>query len=336
MIQAALAALVEGRSLTREQAASVMHELMSGEATPAQAGAFLVALRMKGETVEEIAGLAAAMREKAEPVRTPHPVVDTCGTGGDGHGTLNISTAAALVAVGAGVKVAKHGNRGMTSRSGSADVLEALGYRIDLDPAAVARSIEEAGFGFMFAQRYHPAMRHVAPVRRELAVRTVFNLLGPLTNPARPAAQVIGVPDVAVAEKIAAALRLLGCRFGLVVSGPDGLDEIGLHGPTVLFTVRPEGITRQVFEPGMVGLRDAPLAAIAGGDPQENAQMIRDIFAGMPGPRRDVVILNAAAALYVSGRASSLAEGVALAEETVRSGRAREALARAVAVSQAA
>ncbi|MCS6801635.1 MAG: anthranilate phosphoribosyltransferase [Chloroflexota bacterium] len=336
MIVEALGLLVEGRSLRREQAAAAMEELMSGQASPAQAAAFLVALRMKGETVEEIAGMASVMREKAAPVRVTGAVIDTCGTGGDGHGTLNISTAAAFVAAGAGLKVAKHGNRGMTSKSGSADVLEALGYRVDLEPEAVARSIETAGFGFMFAQRYHPAMRHVAPVRREIAVRTVFNLLGPLTNPARPVAQVIGVPSPAVAEKIAAALRLLGVQRGMVVAGPDGLDEIGLHGPTEAFLLGPEGIERRTIEPAMVGLSEAPLAAVAGGTPQENAEMIRDIFAGMGGPRRDIVLLNAGAALFVGGLAPTWEEGVAYAAEVVRAGRAREALERAVAVSQAA
>jgi anthranilate phosphoribosyltransferase len=335
MIAEAITKLVEGESLTREEAAAAMEALMSGEATAAQAAAFLVALRMKGETVEEIAGLAAVMREKAEPVRVAGAVIDTCGTGGDGHGTLNISTAAAFIAAGAGLKVAKHGNRGMTSKSGSADVLEALGYRIDLDPLAVARSIESTGFGFMFAQKYHPAMRHVAPVRRELAVRTVFNILGPLTNPARPVAQVIGVPSASIAEKMAAALRLLGVTRGMVVAGPDGLDEIGLHGPTEAFILTPTGIERRTLEPGLVGLADAPLSAVAGGTPTENAEMIRDIFAGMEGARRDIVVLNAGAALFVGGLAPTLEEGVALAAETVREGRAREALERAVEVSQA-
>ncbi|GIW08467.1 MAG: anthranilate phosphoribosyltransferase [Dehalococcoidia bacterium] len=335
MIAEAIAALVDGRSLTRDEAAAAMDDLMSGAATPAQAAAFLVALRMKGETVEEIAGLASTMRAKAEPVHATGMVIDTCGTGGDGHGTLNISTAAAFVAAGAGLKVAKHGNRGMTSKSGSADVLEALGYRIDLDPAGVARSIEVAGFGFMFAQKYHPAMKHVAPVRRELAIRTVFNILGPLTNPARPSAQVIGAPNSGVAEKMAAALRLLGIKRGMVVAGPDGLDEIGLHGPTDAFILTTDGIERRVLEPGMVGLAAAPLSAVAGGTPEENAEMIRDIFAGMAGPRRDIVVLNAGAALFVGGLASTFEEGVALAGATVRSGRAREALARAIAISQA-
>jgi anthranilate phosphoribosyltransferase len=261
-------------------------------------------------------------------------VIDTCGTGGDGHGTLNISTAAAFVVAGAGLKVAKHGNRGMTSKSGSADVLEALGYRIDLGPEAVARSIEVAGFGFMFAQRYHPAMKHVAPVRREIGVRTVFNILGPLTNPARPAAQVIGVPSPTVAEKMAAALRLLGVQRGMVVAGPDGLDEIGLHGPTEAFILTPDGIEHRSLEPAMVGLAEAPLTAVAGGTPHENAEMIRDIVAGMEGPRRDIVLLNAGAALFVGGRAASFEEGVALAAEVIRAGRAREALERALAVSQ--
>lgn len=336
MIAEAIGALVEGRSLRREQAAAAMDELMSGQATAAQAAAFLVALRMKGETVDEITGLASVMREKAEPVRVTGLVIDTCGTGGDGHGTLNISTAAAFVAAGAGLKVAKHGNRGMTSKSGSADVLEALGYRIDLGPEAVARSIEVAGFGFLFAQRYHPAMKYVAPVRREIGVRTVFNILGPLTNPARPAAQVIGVPSPLLAEKMAAVLRVLGAQRGMVVAGPDGLDEIGLHGPTEAFILTSDGIEHRILEPAMVGLAEAPLAAVAGGTPQENAEMIRDIVAGMEGPRRDIVLLNAGAALFVGGCAPSFEEGVALAAEVIRAGRAREALERALAVSQAA
>ncbi|MFN8532170.1 MAG: anthranilate phosphoribosyltransferase [Dehalococcoidia bacterium] len=336
MITETIAKLVDGQSLSRGEAAGAMHELMSGEATPAQAAAFLVALRIKGETVEEIAGLASAMREKAEPVRAAGTLIDIVGTGGDGHGTLNISTAAAFVAAGAGLKVAKHGNRGMTSKSGSADVLEALGVRIDLDPAGVAHSIDQSGFGFMFAQKYHPAMKHVAPVRRDIGIRTVFNVLGPLTNPARPAAHMIGAPSPVLAAKMAAALKLLGTSRGMVVSGAQGLDEIALHGPTTLFVVGPEGVSEQQVEPGMVGMTDAPLSEIAGGTPEENAEMLRDIFAGMAGPRRDVVLLNAGAALFVGGLASSFEEGVALARQTIERGKAREALDRAVAVSKTA
>lgn len=334
MIKEAIAKLVDGQSLTRQEAVDAMHDLMTGEATPAQVGAFLTALRMKGETFEEIAGLADGMRAKAERVELDMALLDTCGTGGDGSGSLNVSTASAFVLSGAGVPVAKHGNRSMTSKCGSADVLEALGYKIDHGPAEVARLISETGFGFMFAQRFHPAMKFVGPVRQQLGVRTVFNILGPLTNPAGAKHQVLGVPNTAIAEKMAEALRMLGSVRSLVVSGDGGIDEISLSGTTVIFDVQQDGVTRSEFHPEDVGIRTAHARDIAGGDPLFNAGIIRDIFNGEKGPKRDVVVINAAAAFVASGRAPDMLQGVKEAEHAIDEGYARHALERAVLLSQ--
>ncbi|MBI4307821.1 MAG: anthranilate phosphoribosyltransferase [Chloroflexi bacterium] len=336
MIKEAIAALVEGRDLTLDQAAQVMQEIMGGEATPAQTSAFLVALRMKGETVEEIAGLAQVMREKAARVPVTEAVVDTCGTGGDALGTFNISTAAAFVAAGAGVKVAKHGNRAMSSHCGSADVLEALGVKIDLGPEGVAWCLAEAGIGFMFAQVFHPAMKHAAPVRREIGIRTVFNILGPLTNPAGAQDQVIGVPSPAVGPKLAGALQRLGARHALVVHGDGGLDEISPSGETQVWELREGQVRDYRITPETFGLRRAGIAEVKGGTAQENARMLREVLEGQRGPRRDVVVMNAAAALLVGGRAATLAEGARQAEESIDSGRALQRLAALVRVSQAA
>jgi anthranilate phosphoribosyltransferase len=333
MIKEAIALVVEGRSLTEAQAASAMEDIMSGEATPAQFGAFVTALRLKGETVEEIAGLARVMRAHALPVRAGLPVVDTCGTGGDGSGTFNISTAAAIVAAGAGATVAKHGNRAMSSACGSADVLEALGVAIDLEPEGVADCLERAGIGFMFAQRYHPSMKFAAAPRREIGIRTVFNILGPLTNPAGAEAQVLGVADPALQERMAEALQRLGVRRALVVHG-GGIDELSLHTPNQVFDVGPEGISSYTVRAADLGLEAAPRDALAGGSAEENAAQIRDILGGARGPRRDVVLLNAAAALVAAGRADDLSSGVTAAAEAIDSGAARQRLETWIDVSR--
>ena len=338
MIGPALLRLLEHESLPMDTARGVMEEIMDGRATPAQIGGFLIALRLKGETEEEVAGFAAAMRSRAVhvPANGGRTLVDTCGTGGDGRHTFNISTAAAFVAAGRGVRIAKHGNRAVSGACGSADVLEALGVNIQLGPDEVARCLDEAGVGFMFAPLYHPAMRHAGPVRRELGVRTVFNLLGPLTNPAGANAQLLGVADPKAAGIIARALARLGTRHALVVHGGGGLDEISLSGPTVCYEVRaghPE-ITEFTITPEEFGLAGAPVAAVQGGTATENAALLRAVLDGAPGPHRDIVLLNAAAALYVAGQAPDLATGVAQAAESIDSGAARAALARMIAVSQ--
>ena len=304
MIREAIGILVSGHSLTMQQAAQVMEETMSGEVTPAQLGAFVTALRLKGETVDEIAGLAKTMRAKAIPVTIAEPVVDTCGTGGDGSATFNISTAAAFVAAGGGLKVAKHGNRAMSSQCGSADVLEALGIRIDLGAEQVGRCLQEVGIGFMFAPVFHPAMKYAAAPRRELGIRTVFNILGPLTNPAGASAQVLGVADETLVEKLALVLRSLDCRHAMVVHGEDGLDEITLTD------------------------------SLRGGTIEENAALLREILAGAPGHQRDAVLVNAAAALVVGDRAPSLEQGVGLAREVIDSGRALAKLEQLIELSQ--
>ena len=333
MIREAIAALVDGRSLTEAEAAAVMEEIMSGEATPAQFGAFVTALRLKGETVDEIAGMARVMREKARRVHVEGVLLDTCGTGGDARGTFNVSTAAAFVAAGAGARVAKHGNRAMTSRCGSADVLEALGARIDLSPEQVKACLEETGVGFMFAPSFHPAMKFAAGPRREIGVRTVFNILGPLTNPAGAACQVLGVAEPSLAETMAQVLARLGSRRALVVHGRDGLDEMSISGPTLVCELV-EGCVRQYeVTPKEVGLALYEAASVAGGTPEENAAALREVLAGRPGPQRDIVLLNAAAGLVALERAAALAEGVTQAAEAIDSGAARERLERFVAVT---
>src|SRR5579875_2174690 len=298
MIREALDALIQqGRSLTEDEAAMVMREVMAGEATPAQLGALLAAMRVRGETVEEIAGMARTMREFA--LRVPHegPLIDTCGTG---------------------------------------DVLEALGARIDLGPEGVATCLREANMGFMFAQAFHPAMKHAAPVRRELGVRTVFNILGPLSNPARAEAQVLGVPHPALVETMARALARLGTRHALVVHGEDGLDELTLSGPSIVCEVRNGQLATSRITPGDAGLEPAPLAALRGGTSEQNAAMMRAVFEGRPGPLRDFVLLNAAAALVVGGAARTIPEGVAIAARFVDTGDAGRAMERFIAASNAA
>jgi len=334
MIREAIGVLVSGRSLTVEEAASVMEEIMEGKATPAQLGAFLTALRIKGETAEEIAGLASVMRAKATRVLIAEPVLDIVGTGGDGANTFNISTTAAFVVAGAGLKVAKHGNRAASSQCGSADVLEALGVRIELNAEQVQRCIEQVGIGFMFAPAFHPAMKYAAVPRREIGIRTVFNILGPLTNPASARAQVLGVADRMLVEKMALALKGLGCHHALVVHGEDGLDEITINGQTQVYEVKDGSIKIYSISPEDLSLARADLSSLRGGTVTENAAILRSVLTGTPGPRRDVVLMNAAAALLAGDRVDTLQQGVALAGEVIDSGHALAKLERLIEFSQ--
>ncbi len=319
----AIDSVASGTHLTADHASAVLDEVMEGRASEVQTAAFLVALRAKGETVAELTGLARTMRRLAASVDTPREgLVDTAGTGG-GPSTFNISTAAAIVAAGAGCPVAKHGNRSNTSRSGSADLLEALGVPIELGPADVARSISEIGFGFMFAPRHHSAMKHVVPVRKELAVRTIFNFLGPLTNPAGATRQLLGVSDRRYQETIAEALLGLGCERALVVSAEDGLDEMSISGPTRVVEVE-GGSTKEWFvAPADVGIAETPLEEIAGGSPEENAAVVESVLDGDEGPARDVVVLNAGAAILAGGSASDLGDGMDRAREAIDRGAAK-------------
>ena len=334
-IQEALTGLLEGRALTQAEARDVMNQIMSGEATPAQMGGFLVALRLKGETADEIAGCAEAMREHVLSVRPGRDdLVDTAGTGGDGARTFNISTAAALVAAAAGAGVAKHGNRAVSSASGSADVLEALGFELELPVPRIERSIDELGFGFLFAPTHHPAMRHAAPVRRELATRTVFNVLGPLTNPAGARAQVVGVYAPELVETIASVLVRLGARRAFVVHGAGGVDELSPAGPNLVCEVVEGRVVRREIDPLELGVARCSAADLAGGTPEENAATVREIFAGAAGPKRDAVLLNAAGAIAAGGHAEDLVDGYRLAAAAVDSGAASERLDALVAFSR--
>jgi len=329
----ALDAVCAGDHLTTDHAAAVLAEVMEGRSSDVQTAAFLIALRAKGETVPELVGLARTMRKLAAAVRPErHDLVDTAGTGG-GPSTFNVSTTAALVAAGAGCAVAKHGNRSNTSRCGSADLLEALGINIGLGPEQVARCIDEVGFGFMFAPKHHAAMAHVVPVRKALAVRTIFNFLGPLTNPAGAERQLLGVSDRHYQETIAEALVGLGTVRALVVAGDDGVDELSITGRTRVVEVSDGGTEEWFVEPGEVGLTTADLSDVAGGSPEENAAASRGVLEGEVGPRRDLVLLNAGAAIYVGGRAESLAEGVGKAGEAIDSGAACELLDRLAAAT---
>jgi len=323
LIQEALADLLDGKDLGRARCREVMSEIMRGDATPAQMGGFLVALRLKGETADEIAGCAEAMRDHVLPV---HPqrddLVDTAGTGGDGASTINISTAAAIVAAAAGAGVAKHGNRAVSSASGSADVLEALGFQLEQAPERIAQSIDELGFGFMFAPSHHPAMRHAAPVRRELAARTVFNVLGPLTNPAGARAQVIGVYSKPLVQTIADVLAQLGARRAFVVHGAFGIDELSPAGPNDVCEVVDGEVHPRVIDPLELGIERCDPTELRGGSPAENAQAIREVFAGANGGRRDAILLNAAGAIAAAGHAEDLREGLELARTAVDSGTA--------------
>jgi anthranilate phosphoribosyltransferase len=347
IISEAVKTIVDRRDLTRIEAAAAMEAIMSGAATNAQIAAFLTALRMKGETVEELIGFAQVMRQKAVRVRTRgsevsasltgtdrEMLIDTCGTGGDASGTFNVSTATAFVVAGAGLKVAKHGNRSASSLCGSADVVEALGVSLELTPPQVARCVDEVGIGFLYAPLLHTAMKHVMAARREMGIRTVFNLLGPLTNPASANAQVIGVAAESLTEPLARVLAELGTLRAFVVHGADGLDEISNTGESRLSEVR-EGLVRTyAVRPEDFGLPRAAIGDLQGGDRQQNAQIIREILGGSTGPRRDIVLMNAAAALVAGGRARDLKDGVALAAQSIDGGAARRTLQGLVALSQ--
>jgi anthranilate phosphoribosyltransferase len=328
-------ALADRRDLDADDAAAVLAEIMSGNASEVQIAAFMIALRVKGETVDELTGLARTMRAFAARVPVRHEdLVDTAGTGG-GRRTFNVSTTAALIAAGAGCSVAKHGNRSATGLSGSADLLEALGARIDLDPGSVARCIDELGFGFMFAPAHHPATRYVIPVRRQLQVRTVFNFLGPLTNPAGASRQLLGVYDPAHLPKLAGALAQLGTRHALLVCGTDGVDELSISAATSVVEVRAGELREYEVTPEELGLERHPPEAVPGGDPAFNAEVTREILAGVPGAARDLAVLNAGAAIYAGGRAASLEAGVRAGEAAVDSGAAAAKLAEFVALTHA-
>jgi len=325
MIKSLLSKVADGKDLTFEEMETAMECIMTGQASEAQIGAFVTGLRLKGETVEEIAGAASTMRKKA--VRIPprlqngNALLDTCGTGGDGCQTFNISTAAAFVAAGAGARVAKHGNRGVSSRSGSADVLEALGVDITIDPPVVQKCIEEVGIGFLFAPRLHAAMKHVSQPRKELGFRTIFNILGPLTNPAGADAQLLGVYDPALCPVMAEALIMLGAKRAMIVHG-DGLDEITTTGPTTISYIHNGILDEMVLEPEPYGIKTSRIEDLMGGTPAENARTIEDLLRGLRGPKRDVTLLNAAAALFISGATDSLQSGLTKAEESIDSGAA--------------
>ena len=334
MIQEAIKDLIAGADLGRARTRAVMEQIMSGQATDAQIGAFLVALRIKGETIDEIAGGAEAMREKATPIVTVRPdLIDTCGTGGDDSGTFNISTTVAFVACGAGLAVAKHGARSISSQCGSADVLAALGVNVEATPEKVGECIDEVGIGFLFAVALHGAMKHAIGPRRELATRTVFNILGPLTNPAGAKRQLLGVFDGALTEALAGVLRELGSERALVVHGSDGLDEITLTGPTQVSELRDGQISTRQIHPGDFGLQVVSAEALKGGDADYNARILREVLDGREGPQRDVVLLNAAAAMVVGGLAEDITAGLELARASIDSGKARQALDRLVEVS---
>ncbi len=334
MIKEAIQSLISGRSLTKEEAALVMEEIMGGEATPAQFGAFVTALRLKGETADELVGLAKTMRAKAISVPVSELVVDTCGTGGDNLSTFNISTAAALVAAGAGVRVAKHGNRAMSSQCGSADVLEALGVKIDLDAEQVKQCLEEVGMGFMFAPIFHPAMKYAASPRREIGIRTVFNILGPLTNPAGAKAQVLGVADGSLVEKLASVLQGLGSHHVLVVHGKDGLDEITVTGETMVCELKNDSLRSYTISPEDFGLPRASLSDLKGGTAAENAELVLNTLNGGTGPKLDAVLMNAGAVLLAVDRVDTLKQGITLAKEVVESGHALAKLNQLVEFTQ--
>ena len=331
-VAAAVELAASGGTLSAPLAEAAMDELMDGVASPVQVAALLAMLRVRGETPEELAAFARVMRSRAVRVDAPEGAVDLCGTGADGSHTFNISTLASFVVAGAGVPVAKHGNRAITSLTGSADLIEALGIPLDPGPEAVARSIVETGFGFMFAPAYHPAMKHAAPIRRELPMRTIFNLLGPISSPAGVRHQLLGVADPRLVPLIAGALSRLETRRAIVVHGADGTDELSLAAPNRALLVE-DGSTRElVIDAAEVGLQRADATALAGGDARVNAAITLSVLGGEPGPARDVVVLNAAAALLVAGRVDSVAEGVVLAAESIDNGRGAEVVTRAAGI----
>jgi anthranilate phosphoribosyltransferase len=331
-----LGPLTSGQDLTAEQAAGAMTEILGGHASPAQIAGFIVALRMKGETVDEMAGLLSAMQDASElvPLKDVDGVIDTCGTGGDRSRSINVSTIAAFVVAGAGVKVCKHGNRAASSACGSADVLEGLGVAIEIDPAAVARCVEETGIGFCFANRFHPSMRHAGPIRRELGVPTVFNFLGPLANPARVRRQVVGVSDKHMAEKMAGVLRARGSERAVVVFGHDGLDELTTTTTSTVVELGEDGeLRRYELDPAAYGISRAEPSALQGGDVAANVAATNAVLDGQPGAHRDIVVLNAAAGLMVAGVVPDLAEGLSSAAAAIDDGRAATTLARLIEVS---
>lgn len=338
-IRSAIRAIVDGGTLDSATAGAVMDAIMTGEVTPAQIGALVTALRMRGETVEEIAGFAGAMRRHALRVHVDlneSPVVDTCGTGGDSSGTFNISTTASFVIAGAGVRVAKHGNRSVTSKCGSADLLEGLGVAIELSPQAVAQCVDDVGIGFMFAPAFHPAMRFVGPTRREIGIRTVFNILGPLTNPAGARHQLIGVGHPGIAHKLASALAALDSEHAVLVHAEEGLDELGLSGQSLVteYDARQGEVVSYAISPEDVGLGTAAPGALAGGDLAENVRITLGILNGERGPRRDAVLFNAGAGIYAANAADSIAAGVAVAEAVIDAGKGLAAMERLAAMTQ--
>jgi anthranilate phosphoribosyltransferase len=340
MIKEAISLLVSGQSLTMEQAAEVMEEMTSGQVTPAQFGAFVTALRIKGETADEIAGLASVMRAKSVRVETTESVIDIVGTGGDNSRSFNISTAAAFVAAGAGIKVAKHNNRAMTSQCGSADVLEALGMKIELDASQVKDCLKKVGIGFMFAPLFHPAMKFAAAPRREIGIRTIFNILGPLTNPALAESMVLGVPSEELGEKLVQVLKRLGSKHAMVVHSLNGMDEISIAGQSRVWELQKGKITDYHVSPQDFGLAVFGVETLVGGTPQENAAILRSVLEGEKGPRRDVVIMNAAAGIAVSHRPKNrsglpaMKEGAEIAREAIDSGQALDKLERLIKLSQ--
>ena len=328
-----IALLAEKKNLPREQAVRAFQVLMNGGATPAQMAALLMGLRLKGETVDEITAGAVVMRAKATRIHTPAGCIDTCGTGGDAKGSVNISTAVAFVLAACGLPVAKHGNRSVTSQSGSADVLAALGVKIDAEVAVLERCLRECNIAFLMAPRFHPAMRHVAPIRQELGIRSIFNLLGPLSNPAAPAFQLLGVYHASLLLPMAEALRELGTQAAWVVCGADGFDELSISGPSHVACLKDGQITQFEITPQQAGLPQHPAEALKGGDAEHNAQALRHALSGMESPHRDAVLLNAAAGLVIAGKADDLAHGVAQAREAIDSGRAHSLLQKLILLS---
>jgi len=327
MIKEAIKKVVAGKHLSEEEASSVMQQIMEGKASPAQIASLLTALHLKGETVDEITGFARVMRQKSTPIKSTHPLlVDTCGTGGDGAGTFNISTTAAFVVAGAGVPVAKHGNRSVSSRCGSADVLEELGVVVDLDREAVEECLNQVGIAFLFAPLLHRSTGYAAAPRREIGIRTVFNILGPLTNPAGAKAQVMGVYSPSLTETLAKVLARLGSSRAFVIHGAGGLDEISLAGISVLCEVKDGSVRKETLDPAKFGFTHAPVAVLAGGSPKENAATTRSILEGEKGPRRDTVILNAALGLVAGGKAGGITEGLEIASASIDSGAALQKL----------
>jgi len=335
MITSLIEKLVQKENLSFEESVSAMTLIMEGEATPSQFGSLITALRMKGETVDEVSGMASVMRAMSLHVDTENDLVDTCGTGGDGFGTFNVSTAAAFVAVGAGIQVAKHGNRAMSSKSGSADVLEALGVNIQLTPQQISNCITETGFGFMFAQSFHPSMKYAAGPRREMGIRTVFNILGPLTNPAGAARQVVGVADPSVGELMANVLGKLGTEKALVVHGDDGLDEITISTSSTVWELEAGKVRSYQIKPEDFGIAVSSLDQIKAGNAEESAHVIRGVLAGEPGPSRDIVVMNAGATLFVAGISNILSECMSISENSIDSGKAMKSLNEHIKLSNA-